>query len=94
MRRPAGRVCTGAHAAVWRCASERSDARPSATVILRTQMSAPVSPGTLVLLIVVLLMLIGMIRIWSHDRNDVNGSRGGLGLAVFALPVLLLTGQL
>lgn len=49
--------------------------------------------GTLAL-IVLALLLIGVLPIWLPGNNWGYGPGGGLGLAVFALPVLLLTGRL
>lgn len=51
------------------------------------------SPGIIVLTVFALL-LIGAIARWSRNRNEGLGLGGSLGLALFALPVLLLTGRL
>lgn len=51
------------------------------------------SPVTIVL-IVLSLLLVGLIPIWSRNRTEGRGPGGALGLALFALPVLLLTGRL
>ena len=47
-----------------------------------------------VLLIVLALLLIGVLLIGSYSRGESHGFGGALGLAVFALPVLLVTGRL
>jgi uncharacterized protein DUF3309 len=53
----------------------------------------PVSLGTILLLILV-LMLIGAIPRWPHSRNWGYGPSGGLGLALVVAVVLLLMGRL
>lgn len=51
------------------------------------------SLGTL-LLIVSVLLLIGAVPAWLSSKGWGYGYSGSLGLAVFALPLLLLTGRL
>lgn len=47
-----------------------------------------------IVLTVLALLLIGAVRIWARTRSEGHGLGGGLALAVFALPVLLITGRL
>ncbi|MEO8120755.1 MAG: DUF3309 family protein [Rhodoferax sp.] len=51
------------------------------------------SLGT-ILLIILILMLIGAIPSWPHNRSWGYGPSGGLGLVVVIIIVLLLMGRL
>lgn len=51
------------------------------------------SLGT-ILLIVLILMLLGAIPNWGHSKNWGYGPSGGLGLVLFIVIALLLTGRL
>jgi uncharacterized protein DUF3309 len=53
----------------------------------------PVTLGT-ILLIILVLMLIGAIPRWSHSRNWGYGPSGGLGLVLVVVVALLLMGRL
>ncbi len=49
--------------------------------------------GTL-LLVIRTLMLVGALPRWSHSRNWGYGPRGGLGLILLVVLILLVTGRL
>ena len=53
----------------------------------------PVTLGT-ILLIILVLMLIGAIPRWSHSRSWGYGPSGGLGLVLVVVVALLLMGRL
>jgi Protein of unknown function (DUF3309) len=53
----------------------------------------PVTLGT-ILLIILVLMLIGAIPRWSHSRTWGYGPSGGLGLVLVVVVALLLMGRL
>lgn len=46
-----------------------------------------------ILLIVLILMLIGAFPTWPHSSSWGYGPSGGLGILVFIIIVLLLTGR-
>lgn len=47
-----------------------------------------------ILLIIFILMLIGALPNWSHSRNWGYFPSGGMGLVVFILLVLILSGRM
>jgi hypothetical protein len=47
-----------------------------------------------ILPVIAVLMLLGAVRAWPHRRNWGYGPRGGLGLELVILLVLVLTGRL
>ena len=47
-----------------------------------------------ILIILAVLMLVGAIPAWPHSRNWGYGPRGGVGLVLLILVILLLSGRL
>jgi hypothetical protein len=47
-----------------------------------------------ILLVILILMLLGAVPAWPHSRSWGYGPSGGLGLVVFVLLILVLTGRL
>jgi hypothetical protein len=68
-------------------------ARTPAPPLTRDIVEKPMTLGT-ILLIVLVLLLIGAIPRWSHSRNWGYGPSGGLGLVLVVVVVLLFMGRL
>jgi len=47
-----------------------------------------------ILIVLAVLMLLGVIPVWSHSRNWGYGPSGGLALVVVIVLILLLTGRI
>jgi Protein of unknown function (DUF3309) len=47
-----------------------------------------------ILIVLAVLMLIGALPAWPHSRSWGYGPSGGLGLIVFILVILVLSGRL
>ena len=50
--------------------------------------------GTLILIIILVLLLIGALPTWGHSRSWGYFPSGGLGLLLLILLILLLTGRI
>ena len=47
-----------------------------------------------ILIVLAALMLVGAIPVWPHSRSWGYGPRGGVGLVVLIVVILLLTGRI
>jgi hypothetical protein len=47
-----------------------------------------------ILLVILILMLIGTLPTWPHSRSWGYGPSGGLGVVVFIIVIMLVTGLL
>ena len=46
------------------------------------------------LIVLILLALVGVVPAWPHSRNWGYGPSGGVGLVLFIVAILMLTGRL
>jgi hypothetical protein len=84
----------GQRTAAGACVRQRTELAPGMRLrCFTTSEEKPVSLGT-ILLIILVLMLIGAIPRWSHSRSWGYGPSGGLGLVLVVVVALVLLGRL